>query len=92
MESIRETMDRMIQINEAPTMYAMVEFEGPTQEIINQLQNAGWDAMSAQDGWVLLDSVSADDIDRIEDVVYQVNDGGWVDVKLMDVDEADRYM
>jgi hypothetical protein len=73
--------------------FAWIRFEhASTTEIYNYLEEKGYDVIGANNNEILVGSMDKKTADEIQDIVYDFNDGAWVEIKFVSYEDIEHLL
>ena len=87
-------LDEDTPINEAKAdRFAWFRFEhADTMEVYEYLESKGYDVVGANHNEILIDSLNKKIADKIQNIIWDANDGAWCEYKFVTYDEIEHLL
>jgi len=81
-------------MNEAKAeQFAWVRFEhADTMKVYNYLEEKGYDVVGANNNEILVGSIDKKTANDIRDIIYEFNEGAWVEVKYVSYEDIEHLL
>jgi len=81
-------------INEAKAdQFAWFNFEhADTMKVHNYLEGKGYDVVGADEHRILIASLNKKKAMKIQDIIYEFNDGAWCEFRFVSYDEVEHLL
>lgn len=73
--------------------FAWVRFEhADTMEVYEYLESKGYDCVGANNNEILVAGINKQKANEIRDIIYEFNEGAWVEVKYVSYEDIEHLL
>jgi len=73
--------------------FAWFRFEhADTMEVYNALEDKGFDCVGANNNEILVAGMNKKKAMKVQDIIYEFNDGAWCEIKMATYDEVEHLL
>lgn len=93
MKSLKETFELLEKKKQKKDQFAWFRFEhANTTKLVDALETKGYDIVGANEGEILIASLNEKVAKKIQDIIWEFNDGAWCEYKMATYDEVEYLL